>query len=67
MLNLLGDLWHRGEPDWATLLGEPDLSLHLYGKSEAKVGRKMGHFTLLGEGDAVRNQALELRRRLAVG
>ena len=47
MINLLGDLWCHGEPDWKLLLREPALYLHLYGKKESKAGRKMGHFTLL--------------------
>ncbi len=46
MLNLLGDLWGAGEPDWSELLGDPRLQLHLYGKLEARVGRKMGHATM---------------------
>ncbi len=46
MVNLLGDLWAHGEPDWATLLGESEIKLHLYGKKEARPGRKMGHLTL---------------------
>jgi 5-(carboxyamino)imidazole ribonucleotide synthase len=45
MVNLLGDLWCRGEPPWGMLLGHPDIKLHLYGKREAREGRKMGHFT----------------------
>ncbi len=61
MLNLLGDLWREGEPDWELLLREPNLFLHLYGKSGAKAGRKMGHFTLLGAGDPLRKRALHLR------
>jgi len=48
MVNLLGDLWSDGEPDWPALLKRPDLRLHLYGKREARPGRKMGHFTVLG-------------------
>lgn len=49
MVNLLGDLWNEGEPDWAGLLAEhPGLRLHLYGKEHARPRRKMGHFTLLG-------------------
>jgi 5-(carboxyamino)imidazole ribonucleotide synthase len=52
MFNLLGDLWfdrdEAGEPDWARLLAEDGLKLHLYGKKKARPGRKMGHFTLLG-------------------
>ncbi len=66
MLNLLGDLWGHGEPDWALLLQEPGLFLHLYGKKEAKPGRKMGHLTLLGEGSPVTERALRLRERMAV-
>ena len=55
MLNLLGDAWFaRGgdapiEPDWSTALRHPQAKLHLYGKSEARRGRKMGHVTVLGE------------------
>lgn len=47
MANLLGDLWDAGEPNWAGALGVPDLKLHLYGKLEARPGRKMGHVTAL--------------------
>lgn len=47
MANLLGDLWVPGEPDWASVLAHPAVKLHLYGKREARVGRKMGHLTAL--------------------
>ncbi|HEX3558807.1 MAG TPA: 5-(carboxyamino)imidazole ribonucleotide synthase [Pyrinomonadaceae bacterium] len=47
MANLLGDLWHEGEPDWRAVLTFPAVKLHLYGKSEARPGRKMGHLTAL--------------------
>ena len=43
MLNLLGDLWRPGQPDWSPVLREPGARLHLYGKREARPGRKMGH------------------------
>jgi 5-(carboxyamino)imidazole ribonucleotide synthase len=46
MLNLLGDLWDDGEPDWQTVLAHPNAKLHLYGKGEARPGRKMGHLTV---------------------
>jgi 5-(carboxyamino)imidazole ribonucleotide synthase len=51
MLNLLGDLWFDAqgeprEPDWAALLQVPGAHLHLYGKRDAKPGRKMGHVTV---------------------
>ena len=47
MANLLGDLWVRGEPDWAAACAFPDVKLHLYGKADARPGRKMGHLTAL--------------------
>jgi 5-(carboxyamino)imidazole ribonucleotide synthase len=45
MANLLGDLWEGGEPRWERALSDPRLRLHLYGKTEARPGRKMGHLT----------------------
>ena len=56
MLNLLGDLWFAAgnavtatatatEPHWAQVLALPGAHLHLYGKTEARPGRKMGHLT----------------------
>ena len=51
MLNLLGDLWFRSgeqlEPKFEMIAG-PGISLHLYGKTEPRIGRKMGHITVLG-------------------
>jgi 5-(carboxyamino)imidazole ribonucleotide synthase len=47
MANLLGDLWEPREPNWAAALAFPDVKLHLYGKHEARPGRKMGHLTAL--------------------
>jgi 5-(carboxyamino)imidazole ribonucleotide synthase len=49
MVNLLGDLWNNGEPPWLELLSVPRGYLHLYGKTEAKPGRKMGHYTVLAD------------------
>jgi 5-(carboxyamino)imidazole ribonucleotide synthase len=49
MVNLLGDLWADGEPDWAAALAMPDVKLHLYGKTEPRPGRKMGHITTLAD------------------
>ncbi|CAN5684918.1 5-(carboxyamino)imidazole ribonucleotide synthase [soil metagenome] len=55
MLNLLGDLWFAANgseaiaetaPDWAGVLALPGVHLHLYGKSSARRGRKMGHLTV---------------------
>ncbi|MEG0009700.1 MAG: 5-(carboxyamino)imidazole ribonucleotide synthase [Aeromonas sp.] len=48
LLNLLGDLWQHGTPDWAGALALPGVHLHLYGKGEARPGRKMGHVTVTG-------------------
>ncbi|HUQ95012.1 MAG TPA: 5-(carboxyamino)imidazole ribonucleotide synthase [Bryobacteraceae bacterium] len=48
MANLLGDLWSKGEPDWASVAAFPNVKVHLYGKMEARPGRKMGHLTALG-------------------
>jgi 5-(carboxyamino)imidazole ribonucleotide synthase len=45
MANLLGHLWQRAEPNWAAALEDPLVKLHLYGKSEPRAGRKMGHLT----------------------
>ena len=51
MMNLLGDLWpeKNSYPDWSAITNIPDASLHLYGKREARKGRKMGHATFLGQ------------------
>lgn len=49
MANLLGDLWANGEPDWPAALDASDVKLHLYGKIEARPGRKMGHLTALAD------------------
>ena len=49
MRNLLGDVWANGTPNWSGLLALPGLRLHLYGKSEPRAGRKMGHYCVLSE------------------
>ncbi len=48
MANLLGDLWKKGTPRWDRALKDPLVKLHLYGKSEPRPGRKMGHLTAFG-------------------
>jgi 5-(carboxyamino)imidazole ribonucleotide synthase len=48
MLNLLGDRWAHGDPNFALAASDSAAHLHLYGKSEAKPGRKMGHLTVVG-------------------
>lgn len=62
MFNILGDIWSNGEPDWSQLLSNPNVKLHLYGKREARAGRKMGHFTCLGNSIS---ELLQETRRLA--
>jgi 5-(carboxyamino)imidazole ribonucleotide synthase len=47
--NLLGDLWADGTPDFAAALRVPTVRLHLYGKTSARAGRKMGHLSAVGE------------------
>ena len=47
MVNLLGDLWSHGTPDWAAALADPQVHLHLYGKTTPRPGRKMGHLNVL--------------------
>jgi len=49
MANLLGDLWVDGEPNWAAACRFTDVKLHLYGKTHARPGRKMGHLTAVGK------------------
>ncbi len=49
MANLLGNLWEHGEPDWEAVCSLSEVKLHLYGKAEARPGRKMGHLTTLAE------------------
>ncbi len=60
MFNILGDLWAQGEPNWTPLFALPGASLHLYGKAEARPGRKMGHLTLRA---ASLDQAIQLGRQ----
>ncbi len=66
MANLLGDVWTPGTPDWASSLSDPSVKLHLYGKAEARPGRKMGHLnaTAATAAEAVR-QVRDARSRLA--
>ena len=65
MLNLLGDLWfdaagRERAPDWAGVLALPGAELHLYGKAQARPGRKMGHLNVIG---ATAGEAREQARR----
>jgi len=60
MINLLGDVWGQSEPHWDRLLSVPNNKLHLYGKQEARVGRKMGHFNTLAQSS---EQAMQIASR----
>ncbi len=65
MANLLGDIWESGEPNWEAALRMPEVKLHLYGKSSARVGRKMGHLTAMANSaDEAERIVREARRRL---
>jgi 5-(carboxyamino)imidazole ribonucleotide synthase len=82
MLNLLGDLWFKKppvkelgsdpnldnvEPNWAAVLALPGMHLHLYGKTQARVGRKMGHLNITGATpDVVRATALRAAEILGI-
>tara|TARA_R110002050_G_scaffold269917_2_gene412591 strand:+ start:135305 stop:136435 length:1131 start_codon:yes stop_codon:yes gene_type:complete len=61
MINILGDVWGSSVPHWDTLLSQPNNKLHLYGKKEARPGRKMGHFNVLAanieQATAIANQS----------
>jgi 5-(carboxyamino)imidazole ribonucleotide synthase len=71
MVNVLGDAWTwnagqlAGDPDWLAVMAEPRAKLHLYGKREPRIGRKMGHFTLTGpSAEAALEAARHLKARL---
>ncbi len=65
MVNLLGDVWREKAPDWTRILDQPSAKLHLYGKKEARAGRKMGHFTVMGETvEKALASALRIRKSL---
>jgi len=49
MLNLLGDTWKGGEPSFESVHAQPGARLHLYGKTDALPGRKMGHVLVLDD------------------
>jgi 5-(carboxyamino)imidazole ribonucleotide synthase len=73
MLNLLGDLWFQSaegpptEPPWDRVLALPGTHLHLYGKTSARPGRKMGHLNVTGVSpEAVRANALEAAKLLGI-
>jgi 5-(carboxyamino)imidazole ribonucleotide synthase len=71
MVNILGDAWKWreqkvvGDPNWAAILAAPQAKLHLYGKTDPRPGRKMGHFTVRADAlETALAQATELKARL---
>lgn len=66
MVNLLGDLWQRGEPNWdAALRHDPGVKVHLYGKRTPAPGRKMGHLTVVDtQAESALDRARAARWRL---
>ncbi|MFN7932397.1 MAG: 5-(carboxyamino)imidazole ribonucleotide synthase [Bryobacteraceae bacterium] len=68
MANLLGDEWEGGEPDWAAVAAFPAVKIHMYGKMEARRGRKMGHLTALaGTPEEAARMVMDARRVLRRG
>lgn len=65
MANLMGDLWENGEPRWHAACAFPAVKLHLYGKTEPRPGRKMGHLTALAA-NASEAERLVTAARLAL-
>jgi 5-(carboxyamino)imidazole ribonucleotide synthase len=70
MVNLLGDVWTNSKqkkPDWDKAFNEPGLKMHLYGKHEARPGRKMGHFTVVDKNlDIAFEKAIKVRKLLGI-
>jgi 5-(carboxyamino)imidazole ribonucleotide synthase len=66
MANLLGNLWQDGEPNWPAALSDPRVKLHLYGKRDAKPGRKMGHMTATASTAAEARETVIAARRATI-
>ncbi len=67
MVNVLGDIW-APEPRWGEVLKHPGVQLHLYGKAEARPGRKMGHYNCQAPTvEAALDLAMDTRASLGIG
>lgn len=66
MAQVLGDLWDPTPPAWDQVLADPQVHLHLYGKTEAKPGRKMGHLTVVADNPKAALDRVQ-RSRVAAG
>lgn len=65
MVNLLGDRWANGEPLFGLAVTDKTAHLHLYGKKDARAGRKMGHLTMTGDHiETAVNSAISLRNAI---
>lgn len=65
IVNLLGEVWLSGEPDFAAALAVPGVRLHLYEKHTPRAGRKMGHLSATGvTAEEALERVLEAKRRL---
>jgi 5-(carboxyamino)imidazole ribonucleotide synthase len=65
IVNLLGEVWLKGEPDFAAALAVPGVRLHLYEKHPPRAGRKMGHLSSIGAtAEEALERVLEAKRRL---
>jgi 5-(carboxyamino)imidazole ribonucleotide synthase len=65
IVNLLGDVWLKGQPDFAAALAVPGVRLHLYEKHTPRAGRKMGHLSAVGSSaEEALERVLEAKRRL---
>jgi len=65
IVNLLGDVWLHGEPNFLAALAVPGVRLHLYEKHTPRVGRKMGHLSSVGaSAEEALERVLEAKRRL---
>jgi 5-(carboxyamino)imidazole ribonucleotide synthase len=65
IVNLLGDAWLKGEPDFAAALAVPGVRLHLYEKHTPRAGRKMGHLSATGAtAEEALERVVEAKRRL---
>lgn len=74
MVNVLGDIWpepseeKHAAPNWLLAFAELDLKMHLYGKESARLARKMGHYTVIGQDqDVVLDKALQVRKNFGIG
>ncbi|OYW21233.1 MAG: 5-(carboxyamino)imidazole ribonucleotide synthase, partial [Planctomycetales bacterium 12-60-4] len=63
MANLLGDLWEPTPPNWSAACAFEEVKLHLYGKREARIGRKMGHLTVLADSAAAAEERVRAARK----